>query len=378
MQVLGSVPGLSRRASLTPNFMTRWFPAPRVLYPSSAGVDISDASIKWLALDSSGKKEHIVSWGDEPLTPGIVVDGIVQDASALAGALGEVKKKLGGILYAHAALPEETAYIFGMHVPEKSHRESVLNMIEFELEDRVPIPPAGAVYDFDVIMKHDDGAGEEIGVVVFPRELAEGYAIAFRTAGISLLSLEVEARSIARAVSSRSGDEPITLLVDFGLIRTGFAVLKRGIPIFTSTVAVSGAIMTQALMEKMSLSPSLAEEFKNEEGLSAAKGVKSPGVEVLLSTASALADEVARHYHYWDTRRNERGERVTPVERVLLVGGGANLKGLPEFLAAKVQAPVVRPNVWRNVCSFDDYVPPIDRRTSLQYATAIGLALRGV
>ena len=68
---------------------------------------------------------------------------------------------------------------------------------------------------------------------------------------------------------------------------------------------------------------------------------------------------------------------MTPVARVFLVGGGANLKGLADYIAARVQAECTRPNVWQNVCSFDDHIPPIDRRGSLQYATAIGLALRG-
>ena len=67
-----------------------------------------------------------------------------------------------------------------------------------------------------------------------------------------------------------------------------------------------------------------------------------------------------------------------PVERVYLLGGSANLKGFPEYIAGKVHAQTERPDVWRNAFSFDDYIPPIDYRTSLQYATAIGLALRSV
>ena len=105
---------------------------------------------------------------------------------------------------------------------------------------------------------------------------------------------------------------------------------------------------------------------------------KAPGIEALSSAASALADEVVRHYHYWDTRRDEHGERMTPIARVFLVGGTSNLRGLADYIAARVQAPTVRPDIWQNVCSFDEYIPPIDRPTSLQFATAVGLALRGL
>ncbi|MEK9154353.1 MAG: pilus assembly protein PilM [Patescibacteria group bacterium] len=358
--------------------LTRWFPMPKVLLPLTVGVDISGTSIKWIVLSEGVNEKRVLSFGQESISEGIVVNGIVQDVSALAQVLGEMKKKLGGIECAHAALPEEAAYVFSMHVPENSSRKQTLSMIEFELEDRVPIAPADALYDFDVIMKHDDGVGEEIGVVVFPRDLAASYAEAFALAKMRLFSLEVGANSIARAVSNSSANEPVTLLVDFGRLRTSFAVLKRGKPIFTSTVAIGGETIDKAIMQKLSLSREDVTAFKNEQGFLAEGGKISPGVEAISGTVAALADEVARHYQYWDTRRNERGERVTPVERVFLVGGGANLKGLTDYIAARVQVECTRPNVWQNVCSFDDYIPPIDRRASLQYATAIGLALRGI
>lgn len=365
------------RARHSENILTRGFPLPELLYPRSAGIDISDASIKWVVLDQRSE-EKVTAWGEEVLPEGIVTEGLVRDVPALAEALGKVKAKLGSITTVHAALPEEAAYIFDMHVPENTPRKSVLSMIEFELEGRVPISPTEAVYDYDRITTHDSAGGEQIGVTVFPRELPENYAAAFDMAGIRLLSLEVEARSVARAISDYADKNKVVLVVDFGRMRTGFAVLKNGVPIFSSTVAVGGVAMTRALVEKAGLTPEEAEQFKDEKGLLLGEKERSPGTEVLVGTASALADEVLRHYRYWDTKRNDRGERVTPVEEVLLVGGSANLRGLSDYISARVQAPAVLPNVWRHVCTFDEYIPPIDRQTSMQYVTAIGLALRGM
>ncbi|KKW19288.1 MAG: Type IV pilus assembly protein PilM [Parcubacteria group bacterium GW2011_GWA2_51_10] len=357
--------------------LARWFPTPKLLAPRAAGIDISDASIKWLALEPFKSGSRVVSYGREPLAEGVVVEGVVHDEAALAEVLHTAKRHLGNIEHAHASLPEESAFVFSMSVPEKTPRDQVLSMIEFELNTRVPIAPNDAIYDFSVITERDGRGSKEIGVVVVPREIAESYAAAFDMAGIGLLSLELDARSIARAINSPEGGDSISLSVDFGRSRTGFAVLKSGIPIFTSTVAVGGEKMTNTLIEKMSMSLEEAEKFKDNEGLLAlTRGAKSGKGEVLAAAAGALADEVAKHYHYWDTRRNEMGERMTPVERVLLLGGSSNLKGLADYISLRVQAPCDRPNVWRNVCSFDEYIPPIDRPTSFQFATAIGLALR--
>src|SRR3989338_5583309 len=225
-----------------------------------------------------------------------------------------------------------------MHIPYGTSREQALKMIEFEFEDRVPIPPSAAVYDYNELSQSGI-VSDEVAVVVFPRDVADAYVEAFEGAGITLLSLEIEARSIA---------------------------------------AVGGEGMTQALIQRLSMTPEEAEIFKNEQGLLSDKGAKPGGLEIVSGTASALSDEILRHYRYWDTRRNEHGERMTPVGRVLLVGGSSNLKGLPDYVSGRVQAPTERGDVWRHVASFDEYIPPVDRQHSLQYATAIGLALRGL
>lgn len=370
--------GLSSGATALSHTLARWFPTPAMIYPPAAGIDISDASVKWLVLEPYKSRYRIASYGEIPIEAGIVVNGTIRDVGALAHVLTETKKHLGGVECAHAALPEEAAYVFEMHVPEGTDHDQAISMIEFGFEGRVPIAPGAAVFDFDVIQQRDDSEGEDIGVAVFSRELAEAYVAAFDRAGIQLLSLEIEARSIARTISSDAPDEPVTLLVDFGRARTGFAVLKRGIPIFTSTVEVGGDMITSAIAEKLSLSPEETQKFKNEQGLLPDAGAKSPGMEAIVGTATALADEVARHYHYWDTRRNEKGERMTPVGRIVLVGGSANLKGLPDYIAGRVQAPTEVANIWRHVCNFDEYIPPLDSRESLQYATAAGLALRSL
>ncbi len=359
--------------------LARFFPTPRILTPNATGIDITDASVKWMVLAPRDIGATVVSYGQHALPPGVVENGAVKDVGLLSDALLEVKKELGGAPMAHAALPEEGAYVFSMNVPANTPYREQLNMVEFELEGRVPVPVPDTVYDFDVITQHRDGTGTEIGVVAFARDIALGYVDAFEKAGIGLLSLEVEARSIARAVSPL-GESPVTLLVDAGKGRTGFAILKNGIPIFTSTVDVGGGQMTKLVMELLSLEEPAAQLFKNEEGLACIDPdpKKQKAKDELIKIANVLADEVVRHYRFWDTRRNERGERVTPVEQVYIIGGSANLKGITDFIASKVHARTERPNVWRNVCSFDDYIPPIDRRTSLQYPTAIGLALRGI
>lgn len=353
----------------------RWFPLPQFLVPHAAGVDISDSSVKWLSLARAAHGFKIEAFTQASLDPGVVVEGIVKDENKLAQVIAGLRKSAHGAPYVHAALPEETGYVFTMHVTSIESREQVLRMIEFELEDRVPLKLDSVIYDYDIIDQHTQDGGAEISVSVFPKTVIDGYTNAFERAGTVMLSLELEASSIARSVLP-AGSKEVALIADFGRARTGIIIVNRGIPIFTSTVGVGGDAMTKVIMETMSVDADKAEEFKNEHGI--ARDGDKRVVEAIAGTAGALADEIARHFSYWDTRRDEHDNRVTPVSRVILTGGSSNLKGLDEYIAGRVRAPAGHAHVWQNVCAFDEYIPVIDSHHALGLSTAIGLALRGV
>lgn len=356
--------------------LERWFPAPRFLVARSIGVDISDASVKWMGLERATEGGYVVrTFGSRPIPAGVVVGGVIHDTKALAGVLKDIRIESRSSV-AHAALPEEQAYVFNMYIPDGTKRDQVLRLVEFEFEGRVPIPPATATYDFDIIQEGTP-QGTQIGVTVFPREITDHYVESFEMAGFELASLEIEARSIGRAIDDGSRDESVTLLVDFGLSRTGFAILKCGVPIFTTTVEFGNEAATQRIKQKFSLSDEDIKTIRNDEGL-LATGEHAAIREEFEKSAIGLADEIAKYYHFWDTRRDEHGERVTPVDTVTLVGGSANMKGLVDLIAGKVQAQTQRADIWQHILRTESTLPPIDKRTSLQFATAAGLSLRGV
>lgn len=357
------------------SFAERAFPLPQFLVPHGAGVDISDSSVKWLSLKDAARGYEVEAYAQEPLEPGIVVEGIVRDAQKLGKAIAALRAHARGGAYVHAALPEETGYVFTMHVVSVADREQVMRAIEFEMEDHVPLPADSIIYDYDIVSAHSGDEGAEISVTAFPKSIIEGYMDAFKAAGTTLLSLELEASSIARSVILPHA-RGVVLVADFGRARTGIIIVNNGIPIFTSTVSVGGDAMTKVIMDTMKVDADKAEEFKNEHGIS--RDADKRVIEAVAGTASALADEIARHFSYWDSRRDEHNNRVTPVSQVILTGGSSNLKGLDEYIAGRVRAPAGHAHVWQNVCSLDEYIPPIDAHHALGLSTAIGLALRGV
>jgi Tfp pilus assembly PilM family ATPase len=134
--------------------------------------------------------------------------------------------------------------------------------------------------------------------------------------------------------------------------------------------------MTQAVMKRMNVPEPEAEQIKNERGFLMSPSNKDL-VEALMSTVSVVKDEIVKHVSYWNNPASDDVPRKQ-IERAVICGGNANLRGFPEYLEGFLNVPVSIANVWSNAFSFDTYVPPMQFSDSLEYATAIGLSLRGV
>ena len=78
-----SASGLSSGVTVASRALTNWFPTPTLIFPRSAGIDISDASIKWIVLAKSGSGYRVETYGEEPIPEGVVVNGMIKNVEAL-------------------------------------------------------------------------------------------------------------------------------------------------------------------------------------------------------------------------------------------------------------------------------------------------------
>ncbi len=352
--------------------LTRLFPPPRYLSMPGVGVDISDSSVKFLELLFPGRANALGRFGEIPIPDGIVVKGKIERPDALAPILKELRTK-HRLEYVRASLPEEHAFVFQTQVPEGTESDQLRTILEFQLEEHVPLAPREAIFDYELMSGAPEGV-RAVDVSVYPKAIIDTYYSVFRDAGLLPLSFEVEARALARAVMI-TGDPATALLVDFGKIRTGIAVMSRGFLEFTTTIPIGGASLSTAIVEYLKVPVSDVDRLKNERGLIGMRDNRELFL-TLMSTVSVLKDEINKHLMYWNTRKDERGATMPRIEKIILSGGSANLAGLPEYLSGSLRIPVELGNVWRNVFSFDDVIPELERPHSLSYATAVGLALR--
>lgn len=349
-------------------------PPPTYMQLPSLGVDISDTSLKYIQFkrdSGSGTRLKLTYWGDLDLVTGALERGVVHDGTKLAEALREIKDRTG-IDNVRVSLPEERAYLFETEIKRGTPFKEIRSLLEFRLEENVPLSPRDAFFDFDIIEGSKDENMLRICVTAYAKDTVMSYYDACRSAGVVPVSFEVEAQAIARA-GIPTGDKGTHMIVDFGKTRTGVGIVHKGALMYTSTIDIGGGILSEAMRAKLgNIEESELTRIKNTQGL--VKGVGDTSIhEILVSTMSSIVEELSLRIQYWNTKDISHEDRQ--IQSLILCGGSVNMKGLPAYLTELLQVEARRANVWQNAFSIDESVPAIGRRFSFGYATAIGLAL---
>ncbi len=367
--------------------LSRFFPVPRYLAMHGGGIEISDRSIKYLELarrgtPSAGAQQgttHVVSFGEVLLPQGSVVDGLIKDRAVLAGTLKEVRRRCRFSL-CHASLPESKGYLFTTHLPlaeEDASETEMKDALALALSSHVPLSPAEAVFDCELLPEESASPSERAVVAgAFPEELALAYAEALGAAQFLPLSFELEPQAAARAVANA----PRTAIIaDLGETKTMLCVVENGRSRFTTSG--EGSQMLDSALLAQGLGVRDIARVKADAGLLAA----GKGAKPFLATGQSLAGQISRLTEYWNAHgvlgtEKEHAEptavRNAPVAEVILYGGNANIKGLPEYLSRSIGLPVRLADVWKSV-GLSQAVPPLPFDKTLRFATVAGLALRG-
>ncbi len=339
----------------------------------AVGLGISDTAVSALELVGRQGSFAVGRSGRRMLPPGSITGGSVNNREAVVEELRTLKETLK-LDFVNASLSEEKAYLFKAKIPRVSGDE-IRGTIEFKLEENVPIPANEAIFDYTVIGKvgHEKEDHLDVAVTVLPQKVVETYTGILGAAGLIPLSFETEAQAISRSVIG-SGDRNTYMIVNFGEAKTGLFIVSDEVVHFTSTVAIGGAHITEAIGKFLSVSKEEAEVIKREHAASSEK--KNTDLFLsLMNTLSALKDEIRKLSTYWHTHQDTPGALGASIYKVILCGRDASLTGLADYLALALECPVEVGNVWHNTFSLEEYIPTITFDESLDYAAAVGLAL---
>lgn len=347
------------------------------LFPQPFGLDLSDLSVKSVWLERSGNTESVLSYGSVPLPLGSIVDGeIIQEeivVEAIKKLLETTQPKPLRTTKVICSLPETKAFLRVISLPEMKEEE-IKEAIKWEIEANIPLTLDQVYYDYQALEQRlvQEKGKISVLVVAVARSMTDQITSVLEKAGLEVVGLETESIAQARSLLIDKEEQKTRLIVDIGDRRTSFLVAIGHIPCFTSSIPLSSQMISDAIAKEMKVPFEEAETMKIKYGLGSL-AMKSPLFKAAQPILENLAVEIERSVNFY--LGNLSYSNV--IDSIVLCGGGSNMKGLLPYFTKRLKQSVEFGNPWVNI-KLGRTLPPIDRGHSVQYSTAIGLALRGL
>lgn len=347
------------------------------LFPTSFGLDLSDLSVKAVWLERNGNHETIASYGSVPLPAGAIMDGEIVDEEAVKQGIQNLLEKAGpkkiSTRRVICSLPETKAFLRIIVLP-RMKEEEVKEAIKWEIEANIPLTLDQVYYDWQILDLNltDEKDKMSVLVVAISRTSVDQFQEVLEGAGLIPLGLETESVAEARSLLLEGDERRTTLIVDIGDRRSSFLIAVGNSPCFTSSVPLSSQMMTDAISKSLQISFDDAETMKIKHGLGSL-AEKNPTFIACEPILESIAVEIEKSVDFFLTNFPV----VEKIDHIVFCGGGSNMHGLLPYMAKRLGRPVEAGNPWVNL-RLGKRLPLIDRDHSVQYSTAIGLALRGL
>lgn len=345
--------------------------------PKIFGLDLSDLSIKTFQLEREGKIDKIRSCGSLDIPPGNIEDGKIIDKDKVASFIKEVIKRSGpkriNTRKAICSIPESKAFLRIINIP-KMEEEEIREAIKWEMEANIPLPIDQVYFDWQCL--DCDGKNKQnILTVAVSKEIIDDLVKTAEKAGLEIYGLEIESIATARSLISEQNKTKTggtSLIVDLGAQRTSFIMVVNGVPYFTSSIPFSSMAINDAIAKGLGLNTGEAEEAKVNHGIERGNS-DNPIFNAIKYLLENLVNETKSTLDFYSEMSKESAE----IERIILCGGGANLRGLIPYLSKRLGKEVDLGNPWVNL-NLGKSLPIINKENSVRYATVVGLALRGI
>jgi general secretion pathway protein L len=214
-------------------------------------------------------------------------------------------------------------------------RRKIRAAVPFEVESQVPFELDDYFVDFEVVSETE--ARTDVVAALVPRAEVALLLTALREARAEPRIVEAEGLALANLAAFFPLDGT-RLLADVGHRKTTLCLCVDGRPLAARTVLVAGHAVTQALAAERGLGEVEAERLKIEQGVLGPQR-SSPAATAVIDR---LARELMRTVGSLEALLPPRDDGAGGVDEITLLGGGAHLHRLDEYLSERTGLPVRR------------------------------------
>jgi len=353
------------------------------LKPNAFGLDISSRSLKIAQLKEEGvfsTELTLAGYNEVSVPENTIQKAIITDEDALCERITKARSEAEGINtdFVSISLPEEKAFLEIIQMPKMEEKE-IKESVKYEAENYIPMSMDDVYFDSEIIYPVEKNLDHtDVLVVAFPKRVVDPYIDCLKRVGLRPVAMEVETQAIARSLIKGYFSNKPLLLIDLGATKTTFMVYSGHALRFTAFIPISSRQFTRVISEQLGIEWKEAEKMKIKHGLGNSEEGEQIS-EALEPILNDLKNQIAEHMEYYGTHTfhehlpNGGGE----ISKLLLSGGGANLKGLPDYLSSRLGIAAELGNPWVNILGEDlKQIPKMSFKESSKYTVALGLALK--
>lgn len=358
--------------------------------PSVIGIDIGSSSLKIVQIKKKKGRAVLETYGELGLGPynklsvGQIVNMSPKDISMVIQDLikeSEITTLKGGM-----SIPLKLSLVSLIDVPTVSEAE-LATMIPLEARKYIPVPINEVTMDWFVVptprdtslefIDSDDDAKRQLEesekkthvlMVAIHNQVISNYTSIVNETKLQTSFFEVEAFATARACLA--GETGPVMIIDFGASGIKLYVVDNGLLVSSHTVNRGGQDITFSISKGLGVTFDQAEHLKRSLG----KGgiAEEDKIMELISIHEDFAiSEINTVIVSFQKKFNKT------ISKILLTGGGSNLKGFLELAQKSFSCPVDYALPFSKV-ETPVFLQETLRTTGLTFAPAIGLALRAL
>lgn len=351
------------------------------------GVDIGSSAIKVVQLERKNGQAVLETYGELALGPyaGLSVGQAAQlPADKIIMALSDLMREREVNVttkFAGLSIPFSSSLMSIIEMPEVEEKE-LATMVPIEARKYIPVPISEVLLDWTVVPKNEEAPENDepvtkqfsamapplkkidVLLAAIHRDTIAKYQEIASKAGLIPGFFEIEIFATSRAVLEE-GLRPV-MIMDMGAATTKLYIIERGIVRASHTINRGSQDITSNISKSLNITIEQAEVIKRGNGLMSEDqsiiDLTTLVLDSIFSDANSVLLEFERKYN-------------KAISKLILVGGGAALKGLSDISKESFKTEVELAAPFNKV-SAPAFLENILRETGPEFAVAIGLALR--
>lgn len=338
------------------------------------GLDIGSRMLKVAEISETKKGHSLKKFGTLDIAPGLIEEGVIKEPGKVADAIQQLFS-LYNLKENNVAISMGGYSVIVKNIEVQSMTEEQLQeTIHYEAEQYIPFNVSDVNLDFQILGEHESNPNlMHVLLVAAKKEIINDYINLLQMAGLNPCIIDVDAFALQNVFEANyDTHNENTALIDIGAGKTSLNILKKNNSVFLRDVSLGCAQINQKIISQSGCTFEEAEQIKfgNPEGKISTIELR----EIITSVVGDWCLEIRRALDFfYSTYPDEK------IQRIVLSGGGANIKEFQKVLAEETSADVEPINPFKNfIVDEDRFDSALFKRLAPQAAISMGLAIRRV